>query len=429
MQVKTTLLFPVLIGLWATPQLPAQDSSEGFVFTEAEVAAADENQRKIDALISDPHGYQAACREELRAIIHAFRTAFNAIVCKKDLTECVDHQDAHAIYKELESKLSGTYRYDITSGTFGEGALSRANLQKAKAGMTPAQYAYCDQHIKRAEWLMKWFYNRFSPACAVHHADFHKAVQQVARFRYMGTLSSEFRKIDKLYSDWLRMYNSDFAAKRKETVKNNYISARTGHSITFLRFIGDSLDTSEYTKWHKSFLLGSTQDFAICPPLGYGDQFAMEKYFSIYGASFVIYAPTAEGAALANYERYFEHWNKDSIEKMKTLGEEVGTKTIEVIQSHEYADLIDLVGTNETTFDGEIKSIMTTHLEAALKSMLDMEEMLTTLEDKLKETHYLKNLEAAGSSTLSERIQSMIPTSADTLRWLDDTTRKWLKKH
>ena len=43
-----------------------------------------------------------------------------------------------------------------------------------------------------------------------------------------------------------------------------------------------------------------------------------------------------------------------------------------------------------------------------------------------KETNYLKNLEAVGSSTLSERIQSMIPTSADTLRWLDDAARKWL---
>ena len=151
------LLFSLLLcGLTATAQDSAGfdfsgedvDSSEGYVFTDEDVAEADEQE--MMALIGNAAKYEQTCVAEYNKIITAFGKCFKEIQAINDELECTDHPAPADIFNKYYNDLMDIGCFAPGSGQFLEGVLNRSNLAKARAGMMEAQYVKCEIIIKRS---------------------------------------------------------------------------------------------------------------------------------------------------------------------------------------------------------------------------------------------------------------------------------------
>ena len=191
------LLLPLAgISIISMPCLKAAE--EGFVFTEEEVAAADEAAAKLQALISNGAEYSRACAQAYSNINLLVGNCYRAIGREVIFLECADQKTVADIHKEAASHLIGKYSVDPASGKFMDGVMCRSNLLKAKPNLAAKSYETIDQNIDQLEAMLKWFMGSFARTCAYFNSEYYKELQKVSRFKEL-TGTSEYSRMEQNY--------------------------------------------------------------------------------------------------------------------------------------------------------------------------------------------------------------------------------------
>ncbi len=294
------LLLPLAgISLLSVPCLQAAE--EGFVFTEEEVAAADEEAAKLQALISNGAEYSRACAQAYSNINLIVGNCYRAIGKEVIFLECADQKTVADIHKEAASQLIGKYAVDPASGKFMDGVMCRSNLLKAKPNLTAKSYETIDQNIDQLEAMLKWFMGSFARTCAYFNSEYYKELQKVSRFKEL-TGTSEYRRMEQNYRALFR----DLArGKAHERINNSRTNFRRYPETFFARF-GEQVFRQEVEQWYNEVVLDAEN--------GKSYQYLRVKDETI------TWAPTSQGAELANYEARFDYWTEARIKAVVENG-------------------------------------------------------------------------------------------------------------
>lgn len=294
------LLLPLAgIGLMSATCLPAAE--EGFVFTEEEVAAADEAAAKLQALISNGAEYSRACTQAYSDIHLIVGNCYRAIGKTVDYTECADQKTVADIHREAASRLISKYAVDPASGTIMDGVMCRSNLLKAKPNLTAKAYETIDQNIDQLEAMLKWFMGPFAKTCAYYNSDFYQELQKAARFKEL-TQSSEYRRMEQNYQELFRDLARGTAHERINKARINF----RRYPETFFARFGDDISRQELENWYNEVVLDAEG----------GKPY---RYLRVRDEA-IIWAPTAQGAELANYESRFDYWTEERINAVVETG-------------------------------------------------------------------------------------------------------------
>lgn len=299
---KTMLLaLPITgMGIATFPTAKAAES-EGFVFTEEEVAADAEAHRKLQSLISNGAEYSRACAKAYSDIHLIVGNCYRALGRLVDFQECADQRTVADIHKEAASTLMSRYAIDPASGKFVDGVLCRSNLLKAKPNLTADSYTVIDQNIEQLEAMLKWFMGDFAKTCAYFNSDYYKELQKIARFKEL-TQTSEYRNMERNYSLLFRDLARGDSHNRIMNSRNDFrrfpekFRARFDYPIV----------RQEVEEWYNEVVLDA--------PDGKTWQYLRVRDEDI------VWAPTPQGAELANYETRFDFWTNDRIDAMVELG-------------------------------------------------------------------------------------------------------------
>lgn len=330
MKIKSLLYFWALCGIIVSPLAPAQSpgydfteddtagDSAGFVFTDEDVAAAEaEEARKQAALLMDGRAFEFECRKIYNNLLVLVGNCHRGLGKNVDMTECLDCRPLADYYKEIASRLMGTYGVNPATGQVTIGLFTRKNLAKAKPNMTNADYATVDMYMTRIELMLKWFLGPYGKFCAMVDEDCYEMVQNAAR-AVEAARSSEMRSAREKYWRVIQAFDKAVALSEQYKVKpgDEYRKAEF-----FFECFGNLLDQKEIDIRCQGFLNNA-------------DKTAGEIIrFRSTGSSF---EAGAEGAKMGHFNRLVEYWNEDRIKAVVELGKRLQDARSRFVNSKEY---------------------------------------------------------------------------------------------
>ncbi len=398
MKLKNVILLSIGAAAFLQPLLRADE--EGFTFTEEEVAAFEEEARKIESILHNEAEYKRACSLEYNRLIMIIGNCFRAFGKSQiDFADCADERPLAAIHKQYADVLISQFGVIPATGQTTKGAFTRANLIKAKPYLSAATYASIEADMTRAEIMLKFYMGGFAKACALFTEDFYEEVQSVAR---LGLLieSSEFKEIDSNYLDiWNYFKNT---RPFVDTSLEQYVDGGSRPdeiAIKFLTAYGKDLSFSERNTWYAS-VLDEVPDSKGC-----------QQYVNIReeGCSY-----TAEAATLSNYERLFTTWTKDRIKSTVEWGKLVK-------EAFESSDIVqEDAAYKEAATNGPQDIYAQTYQELCNymgSQVFKMPYALYELEDYLNnETKYLENMEKSNGKLVLDNAKLTLEELRDTLK-------------
>ena len=373
MRFRHILYTGACYGLLVTPTIAAE---EGFVFTEEDVAAAEEEANKLQSVIANEEAYHEACSAVYNDVNLIVGNCYRAIGRNIDYLECADARTIASIHKEAMDKLISKYGADAASGQLTKGALSRAALNMAKPNLTPKTHRIMENMIVHTSIMIRWFMGSFAKTCAIYDTEFYKEVQQVARFKEL-TQSSEYKRMEKDYPVlW------SFFADAKALMRFNESSAQFKGNLSenaykfFERFHNELNQNERETLYN---------EMALNAPNGILSKYIkLEEDGSVWGSS-------SQGALLANYESKFDCWTTDKIKATKELGMVAYHAAMSTDGDALYNEYMNEALKLPDLLLGETYQDYVKHAQPRL---FKMGEVLWGLEDYLKaETQYFQNME------------------------------------
>ena len=302
MRLKHILYTGTCFGLLMAPAIAAE---EGFVFTEEDVAAAEEEANKLQSVIANEEAYRNACFAVYNDVNLIVGNCYRAIGREIDYLECADARTIASIHKEAMEKLVSKYGAEAASGQLTKGALSRAALNMAKPNITPGIHRAMENLIVHTSIMIRWFMGPFAKTCAIYDTDFYKEVQQVARFKEL-TQTSEYKRMEKDYPVLWSFYADSKALMR---FNESYAKFRGNIEVNAYKFFErfhNELDQDERETLYNEMTLNAPDGL-------------LSKYISL-AEDGCVWGLTSQGAILSNYEGVFNYWTEDKIKATKALG-------------------------------------------------------------------------------------------------------------
>ncbi len=267
MRFKHILYTGACFGLLVAPTIAAE---EGFVFTEEDVAAAEEEAQKLQSVIANEETYRKACFAVYSDVNLIVGNCFRAIGREVDYTECADARTFASIHKEAVEKLVTKYGADAASGQLTKGALSRAALNMAKPNITPGAYNAMEKQLERTAVMLRWFMGSFAGTCARYDSGFYKEVQQVARFKEL-TQSGEYKRMESEYPALWNYFDEGRALRRfhdgKQDLYTNTYQAYVDRTLPSLFKMSEVLwGLEDYLKAETRYFhnLEKKEEYSIC---------------------------------------------------------------------------------------------------------------------------------------------------------------------
>lgn len=369
-------------------------SSEGFVFTDEDVAAADaEEARKLAALLTDGHAYKAKCRQVYQNLMVIVGNCHRGVGKNVDLTECLDSRPLADCHKEAASRLMGTYGVIPSTGQVTIGLFTRKNLAKAKPNMTSADYATVDMYMTRTETMLKWFLGPYAQFCALVDEDCHEMVQMAARTAEL-IRSSEMRSAREKY--WRVIQAFDKAVELSEEFKvkpgDEYRKAEF-----FFECYGNLLDQKEINARCQGYLNSA-------------DKTAGEIIrFRNTGSSF---QACAEGTKMVHLNRVIEYWNEDRIKAVTEMGKRLSEARSRFVNSKEYTQYRQTLQQEPKDYYADVHADYHKITEPLMDSMIGT---LVFFEEKLEEEGHIslrKRLNGVGMIARADKAAKVIAEHA-----------------
>lgn len=395
----------VLSGLLVAPLAFAQgfdftqdDESEGFVFTDEDVSAADaaETDRALQAMIHDGALFLSKNREAYSTIVEKSR---NYSQMAKELKE--DRFEEAASFtspadqiQSIVGELTGQLRFSVSSGQFLEGPLSRSTLEKARRNLTSAQFKEIEKNITRSELLAKfWTSPQLMKIAQTYNEDWLEYLQQVARFKsYMDSFG---RNVD-----------DDLNKLGKYVSKGNILG------LTRLSY-GDEWSEKEYTNaWLKYFgtsaSLSSDKVDKFLSRVLFDDSGAYSGpqlksawlpnsefprlyiYFTVKNsrAAFATHFPAAE---LRNYMNHFDGLDSHTLPAIKDAAREEMDAALELDSNEALMSLRETKG-DTTATDAVFRKLVQEDIISMIANFHTAGEfMVKAIESIESKTHYIEN--------------------------------------
>jgi hypothetical protein len=364
------------VAYFGLPVASAIAAEEGFVFTEEDVAAAEEEANKLQSVIGNDETYHNACLAVYNDVNLIVGNCYRSIGRDIDYLECADARTIAAIHKEAMEKLVSKYGADASSGQLTKGALSRAALNMAKPNISPKTYSTMEKLIVHTSIMLRWFMGPFAKTCAIYDTEFYKEVQQVARFKEL-TQTSEYKRSENYYPVlW------GFFADGKALMSFNEAHAKFKGNIAvnaynFFERFHNELNQDERETLYNEMTLNA--------PNG-----QMSKYIRLEEDS-CAWGMTSQGATMSNYEGIFYYWTKDKIKATKELGMVAYHAAMSTDGDALYNEYKNEALRTPDLLLGETYQ---DYIKRTQPRLVKMSEELWGLEDFLKaETRYFQNLE------------------------------------
>lgn len=432
-----------ILGILSTPVAYAQspagydfsDDAEpmGYDFTQEEEdpAEAEKKKRTIQSLVYNGAQYAAACRKAYsEEIVWPVSACCDGIIGTEDLVECVKDPVPADLHREAASKIMANHPFAADSGEFVDGLFSRATLAKAKPNMSSKQYAEIEHMVTRAEMLMKWFMGSFAKACAVHHYDYLKEVQRVARFKaYLKTPKIE--EIDKMYYAMMRAYSSSYVTTRIDKVYNEFNTSSKLWSEAFFRHFHNSVSSAERDQWLSFVVMGGNSFTAYNGPrFGLSPDFRYEGldnpyvYFDIRGGK-VVPAATGQAAELASYSRYFTFWSQSRVDSTAEMGANAHGYVKKAADDF-YSGISKVAGEIVVKEDADFQKAVNERALYALDKLITMDNELTDFNDYLiANSNFIKNRSrSAGEGALLQMVQEKTNQAINIFDLIDKRARQ-----
>ena len=413
------LLFSVLLcGLTATAQDSAgfdfsgEKADEGFVFTDEDVAEADDQE--LMALIGNAAKYEQACMVEYNKIITAFSRCFKEIQAINDELECTDHPAPAVIFNKYYNELMDIGCFGTGSGQFLEGVLNRTNLAKARAGMADTQYSKCDTIITRSELMLRWYTGPFRSACLLYHEDFMKTLQQSARFQlYL----KENEKICDAFHYLHEVFDADLLEDRLHTIVATFRNNDTANSRIFFNHFHNTISTDERDRWLSLVVLGGRSNSKYTGPT-YGVQeitedFAPWRFFDIRSGR-VVLSSSYLAFELTYYMDILDTWTLSHLDIVKSAG--VNARIAAGDAARELEALIKQTENEVLINDNNFRNVVYTMGNDTLAWMHVLVSSMADMSDFLDKTDFKKHkLFTPGVKPLLEKFQKHVGTASKKL--------------
>ena len=382
MRFKHILYTGACFGLLVAPTIAAE---EGFVFTEEDVAAAEEEAQKLQSVIANEETYREACFAVYNDVNRIVGNCYRAIGRDIDYLECADARTIASIHKEAMDKLISKYGADATSGQLTKGVLSRAALNMAKPNLSPRIHRILENMIVHTSTMLRWFMGSFAKTCAIYDTDFYKEVQQAARFKEL-TQSSEYKRMEKDYPVLWEFFADSKALKRFNESYSEFKGNISENSYKFFARFHNELNQEEREILYNEMTLGA--------PNG-----VLSKYIRLKETGSV-WGITSEGAILSNYEGMFNYWTTDKIKATKELGMVAYHAAMSTNGDALYNEYMNEALKLPDLLLAETYQDFIKHAQPRL---FKMGEVLWGLEDFLKaETRYFPNMERKSKHGIRE---------------------------
>lgn len=388
MKIKSLLCACVLCGGMIVPPATAEPvgydfttddsgSSDGFVFTDEDVAAADaEEARRQAALLMDGRAFRAECRQIYQNLMVIVGNCHRGVGKNIDLTECLDSRPLADCHKEAASRLMGTYGVIPSTGQVTIGLFTRKNLAKARPNMSSEDYAAVDMYMTRTEAMLKWFLGPYAQFCALVDEDCHDMVQMAARAVEL-IRTSEMRSAREKYWRVIQAFDKAVALSEQYKVKpgDEYRKAEF-----FFECYGNLLDQKEINARCQGYLNSA-------------DKTAGEIIrFSSTGSSF---QACAEGTKMVHLNRVIEYWNEDRIKAVTEMGKRLNEARSRFVNSKEYNQYRQALQQEPKDYYAD------THSDYHKITEPLMDSMIGTL------VFFEKNLEEEGHISLRKRLNGV----------------------
>ncbi len=382
MRFKHILYTGACFGLLVAPTIAAE---EGFVFTEEDVAAAEEEAQKLQSVIANEETYREACFAVYNDVNRIVGNCYRAIGRDIDYLECADARTIASIHKEAMDKLISKYGADAASGQLTKGVLSRAALNMAKPNLSPRIHRILENMIVHTSTMLRWFMSSFAKTCAIYDTDFYKEVQQAARFKEL-TQSSEYKRMEKDYPVLWDFFADSKALKRFNESYSEFKGSISENSYKFFARFHNELNQEEREILYNEMTLGA--------PNG-----VLSKYIRLKETGSV-WGLTSEGAILSNYEGMFNYWTTDKIKATKELGMVAYHAAMSTNGDALYNEYMNEALRLPDLLLAETYQDFIKHAQPRL---FKMGEVLWGLEDFLKaETRYFPNMERKSKHGIRE---------------------------
>ena len=405
------LLFSLLLcGLTAT----AQDSV-GFDFSDEDVAADAQfaKQQELQALIGNAAKYEAAAHESYAIVVNSIAGCCNQLRGHKDLVDCSNYPDADTLHKEALANLLANYPFDMSSGQFTEGVLSRVMLSKAKPNMTGDQVTRIEHMIARAEAIMRWFIGPFRFLCGLHNHDFQKEVQRVARF-IEYTKTDEFKSADEAYRALVIYFDSNDVPNRAMTAERSF-GYNQQQAYVFYNYFHNRISDQEREKWLNFVLMGRSIRYSYDGPvLNLSNEITLSTgkpvywYIDIHGTKPRM-AATEPASKLSSYINTFQRWNERRLTDVVGLGKNAFEQLHDTIGHSTFNRLDTLAGESLVKEDADFKHAINTAIPNGLQALLEKDDLLMGLTDYLKDnTNYVDNGNQEAKASLLSLVQRRV---------------------
>lgn len=413
-----SLLFPLLLcGLTATAQ-----NSVGFDFSNEDTAADAQfaKQQELQALIGNAAKYEAAAHEAYAIVVNSIAGCCNQLKGHKDLVDCSNYPDADTLHKEALANLLANYPFDVSSGQFTEGVLSRAMLSKAKPNMTADQVARIEHMITRAETMMQWFVGPFRLACALHNHDFQKEVQRVARF-IEYTKTDEFKAADVAYRALIMYFDSNDVPSRAMTASRSF-GYNKQQAYVFYNYFHNRISDQEREKWLNFVLMGRSLRYSYDGPiLNLSNEITLSTgkpvylYIDIHGTKPRM-AATEPASKLSSYINTFQRWNPQRLKDVHDWGKRAFDQLHDAIGHATFHKLDELAGETLVKEDIDFKEAVQKAIPNGLAALLEKDDLLMGLEDYLADnTKYVDNCKYESETSLRARVLKRMEMANRTL--------------
>lgn len=405
MKMKSCFKTLVLSGLLVAPLAFAQgfdftqdDDSEGFVFTDEDVSAADaaDKDRALQAMIHDGALFLSKNREAYRTIVEKSR---NYTQMAKDLQ--VDQFEDAASFacpadrmQSIVNELTGQLQFSVSSGQFLEGPLSRSTLEKARRNLTSAQFKEINENITRSELLAKfWTSSQLMKVAQTYNEEWLEFLQQVARFKsYMDSsgrnVDADLNKLGKYVSKGSILGVTRFGYGDERSEKY--------YTDAWLNYFGTSasLSSSKVDKFLSRMLFDDPQGYngpQLKSAWMTNNEFPrLYIYFTVKksGAAFATHAPAAE---LRNYMNHFDEFNGHTLPAIKEAAQEERDAALKLDSNDALLSLRETEGAR-TGSDPVFRKLVQEDIMSMIANFHTAADyVVQTIESIESKTHYMEN--------------------------------------
>ena len=388
MRFEHILYTGACFGLLVAPTIADE---EGFVFTEEDVAAAEEEANKLQSVIANEEAYHNACFAVYNDVNLIVGNCYRAIGREIDYLECADARTIASIHKEAMEKLVSKYGAEAASGQLTKGALSRAALNMAKPNITPKTHRIMENMIVHTSIMLRWFMGSFAKTCAIYDTEFYKEVQQVARFKEL-IQTSEYERMEKDYPVLWSFYADSKALMRFNESYAKFKGNIAVNAYKFFERFHNELNQDERETLYNEMTLDAPNGL-------------LSKYIRL-AEDGCVWALTSQGAILSNYESVLNYWTKDKIKATKELGMVAYHAAMSTDGDALYNEYMNEALNAPDLLLGDTYQ---DYIKRTQPRLFRMGEVLWGLEDFLKaETQYFQNMERKSKYAIRQRADLLI---------------------